>query len=728
MQKIQTHLCDRELIQFQGKIQPHGAALVIDKNSLEVKQASSTINQFLPLTSGQILGKSIQGLQQYIPFIISFEHGSYQQIKSLAGDCYLISHQTADHILLEFEPVLNYAYSSEMIMADMLDSMSTSASVIQALEAAAQKVKMISGFHRVMVYMFHEDGHGEVVAEVADKGLDPYLGLHYPASDIPKQARELYKKNLVRLIADVNATDSLLEKNEADDTGASIDLSDSVLRSVSPTHIQYLKNMGVAASFSISIVSQGELWGLIACHHYTARHIDYRQRLHAKMVGQMLSSIVRYQVEEEKQQLHHYWRENTAGLVRQMRQFESIAEGVSTGSLDLLSINGAKGAALIYDGQITLVGQTPGKEFLMELSEFLQTAPTNQVFQTNHLSSIYPAAGSAALTASGMLCAPLSTDLKDCILWFKPELEQEIKWAGNPEKAVVLNPDGETRIEPRSSFAIFIQSLKGRSEKWATAELSNAYKLREEILLLIQEKTNQLKRLNDELKKAYEELDSFSYTISHDLKTPLATIYNFAELLLEEDPNLDNRLLTEKIKRNAERMQLMIKEVFRYTKLGREQISLQPIDMKTLLNQIREDLLDAYKDIHPEFQIGETPEIYGDSTMISQVFSNLLGNALKYSSKTDKPLVQVTGSAEQDAILYTVVDNGIGMDPRHTGNLFNLFYRLPGASNYEGTGLGLAIVKRIIEKHQGQLWFETEQNKGTRFYIRLKKVEQPELV
>ncbi|GAB2674301.1 ATP-binding protein [Flavihumibacter cheonanensis] len=728
MQKIPTHPCDRELIQFQGKIQPHGATLVIDKNSLEVKQASSTINQFLPLTAGQVLGKSVQELLEYISFNCSFEHGSYQQIKSLAGDCYLISHQSADCILLEFEPVLNYAYSSEMIMADMLDSMSSSATVIQALEAAAQKVKMISGFHRVMVYMFHEDGHGEVVAEVADKGLDPYLGLHYPASDIPKQARELYKKNLVRLIADVNATDSLLEKSEADETSSSVDLSDSVLRSVSPTHIQYLKNMGVAASFSISIVSQGELWGLIACHHYTPRHIDYRQRLHAKMVGQMLSSIVRYQVEEEKQQLHHYWRENTAGLVRQMRQFESIAEGVSTGSLDLLSINGAKGAALIYDGQITLVGQTPGKEFLMELSEFLQTAPTNQVFQTNHLSSIYPAAGSAALTASGMLCAPLSTDLKDCILWFKPELEQEIKWAGNPEKAVVLNPDGKTRIEPRSSFAIFIQSLKGRSEKWTTAELSNAYKLREEILLLIQEKTNQLKRLNDELKKAYEELDSFSYTISHDLKTPLATIYNFAELLLEEDPNLDNRLLTEKIKRNAERMQLMIKEVFRYTKLGREQISLQPIDMKTLLNQIREDLLDAYKDAQPEFQIGDTPEIYGDSTMISQVFSNLLGNAIKYSSKTNKPMIQVTGSAEQDAILYTVADNGIGMDPRHTGNLFNLFYRLPGAKNYEGTGLGLAIVKRIIEKHQGQLWFETEQNKGTRFYIRLKKVEQLELV
>jgi signal transduction histidine kinase len=198
--------------------------------------------------------------------------------------------------------------------------------------------------------------------------------------------------------------------------------------------------------------------------------------------------------------------------------------------------------------------------------------------------------------------------------------------------------------------------------------------------------------------------------------------------LLDEDPTLDNRLLTEKIKRNAERMQLMIKEVFHYTKLGREKISLKPINMKTLLHQIREDLLDAYKDSNPDFEIGETPEIYGDSTMIGQVFSNLLGNALKYSSKKDKPLVQVTGINDEDTVIYTIVDNGIGMDPRHTGNLFNLFYRLPGASNFEGTGLGLAIVKRIIEKHQGQLWFETEQNKGTRFYIRLKKIEQPVLV
>lgn len=723
MMQNPVNQCDRELIQFPGKIQPHGALLVVNRVSLQIEQASPSIQLFLPITAADALGKSIHDLLADSNYHPEFEHGAYQMIYTRAGETYLISHSTSEHLLLEFEPYLGYAYNEEAIMSKMLHNLIQSDGVSLSLREAVKNVKEITGFNRVMVYMFHEDDHGEVVAELADPGLDPFLGLHYPASDIPKQARDLYKKNLVRLIADVSAPDSVLEKISGLENESSIDLSDSVLRSVSPTHIQYLQNMGVAASFSISILSQGELWGLIACHHYQPKQLDYRQRLHAKMIGQMLSSAVRFQAEEEKQQLLHFWRENTASLVRQMRQSDSIIAGLTNGNQDLLTINSASGAAILYEDQLTLIGQTPEPVFIRELAGFLQTAATKQVFQTNYLSSIFPDAANYTQTASGILCAPLSADLKDLILWFKPEMEQEIKWAGNPEKAVVINMSGEIRIEPRTSFAAFIQSLKGRSEKWSSAELTNAYKLREEVLLLIQEKINQLRRLNDELKKAYEELDSFSYTISHDLKTPIATIYNFAELLLEEDPTIDNRLLTQKIKRNAERMQQMIKDVFHYTRLGREQIKLQPIDMQSLLFQIREDLMDAYKDAKPDLQIGPTPEVYGDSTMISQVFSNLVGNAVKYSSKKAKPSVQIIGEADEDSVLYTITDNGIGMDPKHTANLFHLFYRLPGASSFEGTGLGLAIVKRIIDKHQGQLWFETEQNRGTRFYIKLKKLE-----
>ncbi|WP_290708118.1 ATP-binding protein [Flavihumibacter sp. CACIAM 22H1] len=715
--------CDREPIQYPGKIQPHGALLVVNRHNLLVEQVSPTIHQYLNISAAEVLGKPIHELLSPYQYHPDFEQGAYQLIQTAKGETYLVSHYTADYLLLEFEPFLGYTYNEEAIMSKMLHYLNQSDSVSVSFKEAVKNVKEITGFHRVMVYMFHEDGHGEVIEELADPGLEPFLGLHYPDSDIPKQARELYKKNLVRLIANVAAPDSILERIPGSENNPPIDLSDSILRSVSPVHIQYLQNMGVAASFSISILSQGELWGLIACHHYQPKQLDYRQRLHAKMIGQMLSTTVRFQAEEEKQQVLGFWRDNTSNLIRQMRQSDSILTGLTHGNLDLLSINSASGAAILYEDQLTLVGHTPPPSFVRELAVFLQKASTKQVFQTNHLASVYPEAARYADSASGILCAPLSADLNDTILWFKPELEQEIKWAGNPDKAVILNEQGETRIEPRSSFAIFIQSLRGRSEKWSTAELTNAYKLREEILLLIQEKINQLRRLNEELKKAYEELDSFSYTISHDLKTPLATIYNFAELLLEEDPAIDNRLLTQKILRNASRMQQMIKEVFNYTKLGREPIKLQPIDMQSLLFQIREDMLDAYKDTKPDLQIGNTPAVYGDSTMIGQVFSNLVSNAVKYSSKKEKPTVQITGEMIDDSVVYSIVDNGIGMDPRHTDNLFHLFYRLPDAKTFEGTGLGLAIVKRIIDKHQGKLWFETERNKGTRFYIKLKKTE-----
>lgn len=713
--------CDREPIQYPGKIQDHGAIMVINLLTRKIEQASGNIDKYVGFSSAELMGKTAAEVFPSLGQQPSFTHGDYQIVKTIENQSfYLISHYTSDHLLLELEPVRGFTYNPEELLGGLISANLSAADLQNTLQQAAKKVKELSGFHRVMIYKFHEDGHGEVVAEVVDKKFGSYLGLHYPASDIPKQARELYKKNLVRLIADVYSTPISLEKFPTRQPVA-LDLSDSVLRAVSPTHIQYLKNMGVAASFSISILSKGELWGLIACHNYEAKALDYRQRLHAKMIGQLVSSSVHFQAEEEKHLLHMTWRENTATLVRQMRQADQFMDGVFGSGLDLLSINSAQGAALLYDDQIKTVGKTPNTDAIRAIAGYLHNAGTKQVYHTNELSAVFPPAAEWQQVASGLLCAPLSNDRKEFILWFKQQKDEEIKWAGNPEKAIIANPGGDVRIEPRTSFAIFSQSIKGRSEKWSSSEISNAQKLRDELLLLIQEKMEHLRSLNDELKKAYEELDSFSYTISHDLKTPLSTIHNFAELLLEEDPAIDNRLLTQKIKRNAERMQQMIKAVFRYTKLSREQINPQPIDMKHLLTQIREDLLDAYKDIKPDLQIGETPVVYGDSTMIGQVFANLVGNAVKYSSKKEKPEISIVGTDHKDFVTYTISDNGIGMDPRHTAKLFHLFYRLPGASSFEGTGLGLAIVKRIVDKHKGELWFETAPQQGTRFFIKLRK-------
>lgn len=720
MQQISTNPCDQEPIQFPGKIQPHGALIVADRQSGLVQLVSANINDYLPGEIASMPGQPLTELLSVTGFNPDLKVSDYQIVHSpQKGACYLVPHFTPQALLVELEPVLHYGYNPEEIIGHLLTDIMSSDRVLASLEEATRKIKQITGFNRVMVYKFHDDGHGEVIAEEVDPGVESYFGLHYPASDIPQQARALYKRNLVRLIADVSANDCALVGLPSTWDANQIDLSDASLRAVSPVHIQYLKNMGVAASFSVSIVSQGELWGLIACHHYQPKQLDYRQRLHSKMIGQLVSGSVRFQVEEEKLQLHQYWRENTAILVRQVRQQNSLAAGLTAETVNLLSINSASGAAICYQGKITTVGNAPKEDYIRELLGFLRNAGKQDVFRTNHLAKHFPPAAAQPLS-SGILAVPISAEWQDGIIWFKPELEQQIKWAGNPEKSVILNPDGAVRIEPRTSFAVFIEALRHHSEKWTATECLIASKLREEVLLVIQEQLNHLQQLNEELKKAYEELDSFSYTISHDLKTPLSTIYSFAELLLEDDPSLDRHMLTEKILRNAERMQQLIKDVFKYTRLSREPITPQAINMADLLHQIREDLLDAYRDAKPDLEIGETPTIYGDTTMISQVFANLMGNAVKYSSKREKPKIQILGRAENNAVTYTIIDNGIGMDPSHTSKLFHLFYRTPDAKQFEGTGLGLAIVKRIIDKHHGELWFETEKNQGTRFYIRLK--------
>ncbi|MNR11561.1 Bacteriophytochrome [compost metagenome] len=180
----------------------------------------------------------------------------------------------------------------------------------------AQQIKKIIGYDRVMVYKFHEDGHGEVVAEAKSDNFESWLGLHYPASDIPKQARELYKINLVRLIADVHTTPSALLTHPINGEAVPLDLTHSTLRAVSPIHIQYLKNMGVASSFSVSILDGDNLWGLIACHNYTPRFINYRERESAKLVGQVLSSAVSFREQEEEQQHANEHRQSVDAITR----------------------------------------------------------------------------------------------------------------------------------------------------------------------------------------------------------------------------------------------------------------------------------------------------------------------------------------------------------------------------------------------------------------------------
>ncbi|RYE05025.1 MAG: GAF domain-containing protein, partial [Sphingobacteriaceae bacterium] len=523
---------------------------------------------------------------------------------------------------------------------------------------AAAEIQKVIRYDRVMVYKFDEEGHGRVVSEVKSDELEPFLDLYYPASDIPKQARELYKINLTRIIADVNVADSAIITFQNGNTP--LDLSHSALRAVSPIHIQYLKNMGVASSFSISLMAKGELWGLVACHNYTPRFIDYKARDAAKLIGQILSSALEYRQEEEDTEMLHTLDLAAAELSRQIKSEENITNALTGQAITIQQLTQATGAVLVFNHTISRVGTTPDDEQLKEIIAWLQTNQQDTVYYTNHFPQVFLPAKKYSSIASGILACIISKEMGEWMIWFKPEKIASITWAGKPEKLVEQQENGLIQLSPRKSFEAWTEIVQNTSEKWSIKEVSLVVKIREELMDTINRKANEIRSLNDRLRLAYDELDTFTYTISHDLRTPLSAVKSYSELLLTTNKSLDDnaKKILNRVVAGADKMNFLIKEILNYARVGRSDIEPVKIDMQLLLEDLKQEVITALKPPNLELTFGNLPDILGDKTMIEQVFTNLLNNAVKYSSKSNPSKVKVEGVINKNETIYSVADNG----------------------------------------------------------------------
>jgi two-component system, chemotaxis family, sensor kinase Cph1 len=737
--KVDLTNCDREPIHIPGKVQAQGILIAARKSDMVITHASENVREKTGLALTEVIGKSFEQFVQ--DAAIRIRAGNLLLLQEYAAEnpeerlsaftvelqdhpYFIIAHIIQDLLVLEFEP----AYSDTDIELQRLIGSSISKiledkTLAATLQNAARQVKQIIGYDRVMIYKFWEDGHGEVIAEEKNADVDAFYGLHYPASDIPQQARELYKTNLTRIIPDVDAVPSPIAVLDPSLAEQPLDLTHSTLRAVSPMHIEYLKNMGVKASFSVSLVINDRLWGLIACHNYQPRFIDYKAREGAKLIGQILSSSIQYRDDEQMKEQLRSFRAASEEMLRLMQKDWEIADALTKPKQNLLSATAAPGAALVFEGNIYPLGETPTVEQIQGLVDWLRQINPSQIFYTDNLPRMNAQARKFSDVASGLLACTLSRELDEYILWFKPEIIKTVKWAGNPEKPVETDLQGDHRISPRKSFEAWSQQVSGVSASWSKAEFSSVLKLREDITHIINQKANQIRQLNDRLQSAYDELDTFSFTISHDLKTPLASVKNYTEILLEEYGELpeDVTMILKKIVRGADKMNTLINEVLAYSRIGRKVVVKEEIDMRTLLEDIRTELLAAYQVNNLTFTIGNTPALQADKVMIGQVFSNLLGNAVKYSAKKANPLVHVEGEVSGNEIIYKITDNGVGIDVAFGNQVFEIFKRLDNAKDFEGTGVGLSIVKRIIEKHHAKIWYESEVDNGTIFYLSFNK-------
>lgn len=729
--------CDTEPIHIPGKIQGHGFLVAVNKDHI-VTFCSENISDYLFLTAADLLNRPLGLLETYLetgnpegflsqlvalgtvnrtfesfnPYALEIKGHAVNLIISISGDQYL----------LEFEPEYSDLKSDlQRIIGHTLSEILAVSDLSTLLQKAAMQIKKVIGYDRVMIYKFHADGHGEVVAEEKQEHLDSLLGLHYPASDIPKQARELYKLNHIRLISDVETKPSAIATFTDPET-APLDLTHSVLRAVSPIHIQYLKNMGVASSFSISLIHQEELWGLVACHNYTPRFINYRERGSAKLIGQVLSSALSFRQQEEDLLKSNRLKEAVVNLGKELIRNENIEKTLFDGTVTLLDTVEATGVALYYDNKWFIKGITPDEKSLTEIVEWLGERMEFNVYESSQLPTEYPAALRYTDSASGILACRLSRELKEYIIWFRPEVINTINWAGNPEKGMDYDSNGILHISPRKSFEIWSQTVRFTAVPWAAEDIQSALLVREEVAFAISRKATEIRILNEKLQVAYDDLNAFSYTISHDLKNPLTSIKSFGQLLAR-NASLDDKAqhMVGRILFSTEKMQAMIEEVLRYSQVGQNRTYPTVVNMEKLLDDIKQELLIASKHENLDINITSPLEVYGDHTMVMQVFSNLIGNAVKYSEQTMAPVVSINCKDTGDSIQYSVSDNGIGIKVADREKIFELFTRSAEAGEYEGSGVGLSIVKKIMEKHNGKVWVESTHEAGSTFYVSFNK-------
>nr|WP_314466707.1 HWE histidine kinase domain-containing protein [uncultured Novosphingobium sp.] len=486
--------CDREPIHLLGAVQPVGYLIALSTDWV-ISRVSANIAALLDVPPESLVGQPFSGfipaslihdLRNRMAYLVSPD--SVERMFGVrlveGGQCYdLALHLSQGQIVLEFEPGVPTSGDSSGMVRAMMARLDTRPDLASFYREGARQVCALLGYDRVMVYKFAAGGDGEVVAEACKAGIGSFKGLHYPASDIPRQARELYKRNLLRVIHDIDAVPVPIVP-QLDAEGKPLDLSLSVLRSVSPIHIEYLRNMGVRASLSISIVVDGELWGLFACHHYSPISPTFERRSVSDLFAQMFSMRLESRERREMAEYERRARDISDQLLSAVASDETLLKDPDWLADILMSAIPADGVGVWINGNYAFSGSVPPSEDFRAIVRALNATAAGKVFATDHIGSLVKGAGSYARDAAGLLAIPISRSPRDYVVLFRSEMRQSVRWAGDPHKPIEYGPNGP-RLTPRESFAEWNEQVEGRSRPFLQHELRVAETLRATLIEVV---------------------------------------------------------------------------------------------------------------------------------------------------------------------------------------------------------------------------------------------------
>jgi two-component system, chemotaxis family, sensor kinase Cph1 len=687
--------CDLEPIHIPGTIQPHGGMIVADGNADRIIGTAGRAEVFL---GGDLSGRALADVigTKCFARIAEAEEGRIIVLGKLQGQTgwlNLVAYRSGGLVVVELDKADVEAALTATILAD-LDSIVTSFEKSATLEAlyrvAASTYRKMTGYGRVMIYQFLDDDAGVVVGESLDGEADSFMHHHFPASDIPKQARALYVRNRIRVIPDVGYEPQPIRSISGN--LRELDLSDSTLRSVSPVHIQYLKNMGVAASASISIIKDGILWGLIACHHNEPREIPLDVRVACQALAGSLSRQIRAKEDADILKERIRLRTQEEAVLVKMGDDTSLSEFFDRSGGELAALLRADGFAAAQGSDLFVSGKCPDRIDLREVADFVRQPAALQPLATDHLSKSMPKAEAFADLASGLLAVTMSTEVPTILMWFRAEHLQVVEWAGNPHKGVPSQPGAI--LTPRSSFDAWTETVRHRSRPWNHAEVNTASRI---VRLMLEQRNNKRVRiLNSELTTTLKENESLLRQkdfllkeVNHRVQNSLQLVAAFLRLQSKSSGDEAVRHQLAEADRRLNAVALVHRRLYRDD-------SVEVIDLSRYIEDLVNEMQTTMdQEWTRQFELDLSPILISTDRAVNVglILTELVINAQKYAYGGKPGPLSVKLEQHRDKLRLIVADHGRGKD-KATGT---------------GTGFGARMLAAIIDRLKGHL--DEEDNK-----------------
>ena len=659
--------CEQESIHTPGAIQPHGVMLVAEIDSLVIRHVAGDAtkllgtNQCIDRTVRELLGDALAAeatsrASSGAPVGLA---GQFQTSTGMTLD--VAMHRSGEHFIIELEPASTQGLGAALVIDRITAaaaSLARAGSLVSVCDQAAIEFRRLTEFDRVMVYRFDGDGGaGEVWAEDARSGMHSFLHHHFPAGDIPAQARALYVHNLLRVIPDTSYTPALLQPAWA--SAVPLDLTYSNLRSVSGTHLQYLHNMGVQASASFSIVIDGRLWGLITCHHEHSRGLTYDIRSSCQALVESLARQIKAREEADNLRQRIRLLSFQEGIVSMLSRSGVLADTLSNHLDEIRRMMDSDGVAILRGHEVVFGGRCPDPAAVQLLAEWLMARDLEPIFATERLPDHYPPAIDFVRVGSGVMSMTLSQDQPWIVIWFRAEQTGIKTWAGDPKSAHRL--DSSSMPAPRLSFQSWVEMISGQSRRWLLPELDAVIRLR--LALLEVQQTSRTRELNLRLTRLIQDKDILLQQkefliseINHRVQNSLQLVSSFLAMQARSSHNDGARDALHEARRRMAAVGLVHRRLYR----GHQ---VEMVDADRYIEELCADTFEFMGSDwaqHLTLDLAPTLITTDRAVTLGLILTELLINANKHAYGGVAGPLRVELGQERTHLRLCVSDQGIG--------------------------------------------------------------------